>query len=64
MDARSSGPGLDIPQTRFEPALISAPQPLQAKANVAPESLIFHGKNILSSRLFRRLVSCIGGGTS
>jgi hypothetical protein len=42
MDARSSEPGLDIPQTRqrLEPALTSAPQPLQAKANIAPESLI------------------------
>jgi hypothetical protein len=38
IDARSSEPGLDIPQIRqrFEPALTSAPQPLQAKANVAP----------------------------
>ena len=37
-DARSSEPGLDIPQTRqrLEPALTSAPQPLQAKANIAP----------------------------
>ena len=44
MDARSSEPGLDIPQTRqrFEPALTSAPQPLQANANVAtPTRLIF-----------------------
>ena len=42
MDARSGEPGLDIPQTRqrLEPALTSAPQPLQAKANIAPESLI------------------------
>jgi len=38
MDARSSEPGLDIPQTRqrFEPALTSAPQPLQAKGKIAP----------------------------
>ena len=42
MDARSSEPGLDIPQTRqrLEPALTYAPQPLQVKANIAPESLI------------------------
>jgi hypothetical protein len=50
MDARSSEPGLDIPQTRqgLEPALTSAPQPLQAKANIASESLI------LTARTLRR----------
>ena len=49
-DARSSEPGLDIPQTRqrLEPARTSAPQPLQAKANIAPESLI------LTARTLRR----------
>jgi hypothetical protein len=47
MDARSSEPGLDIPQTRqrLEPALTSAPQPLQAKANIAPRVVDSHGKN-------------------
>jgi hypothetical protein len=43
MDARSSEPGLDIPQTRqrLEPALTSAPQPLQAKTNIAAPSVWF-----------------------
>jgi hypothetical protein len=55
MDARSSEPGLDIPQTRrrLEPALTSAPQPLQAKANIAPRVVDCHGKNASSSQLFR-----------
>jgi hypothetical protein len=48
MDARSSEPGLAIPQTRqrLEPALTSAPQPLQAKANIAPESLIIMARTL------------------
>jgi hypothetical protein len=43
MDARSSEPGLDIPQTRqrLEPALTSAPQPLQAKTNIVAPSVWF-----------------------
>ena len=55
MDARSSEPGLDIPQTRqrLEPALTSAPQPLQAKANIASESLIRTARTFSSLRLFR-----------
>jgi hypothetical protein len=55
MDARSSEPGLAIPQTRqrLEPALTSAPQPLQAKANIALRVVDSHGKNTSSLRLFR-----------
>jgi hypothetical protein len=55
MDARSSEPGLDIPQTRqrLEPALTSAPQPLQAKTNIALRVVDCHGKNTSSLRLFR-----------
>jgi hypothetical protein len=54
MDARSSEPGLDIPQTRqrLEPALASAPQPLQAKANIAIRVVDSHGMNTSSLQLF------------
>ena len=43
MEARNSEPGLDIPQTRqrLEPVLTSAPQPLQAKTNIAAPSVWF-----------------------
>jgi hypothetical protein len=38
MEARSSEPGLDTPQTwqRFAPGRASAPQDLQGKGNAAP----------------------------
>jgi hypothetical protein len=54
MDAGSSEPGLDIPRTRqrLEPALASAPQPLQAKANIAIRVVDSHGMNTSSLRLF------------
>jgi hypothetical protein len=51
---RNSEPGLDIPQTRqrLEPVLTCAPQPLQAKVNIALRVAGCHGKNTSSLRLF------------